>query len=107
MADTTTRSALDDFLDVVLADEQFLRAEFEAILSTQWPNIEEPVRPAHRRRWPTPDQPTWWWLRLGRPHRSRFPREVWTRDRSPPDISPANRTEGKGVMASTYETPRH
>ena len=106
MTDTTTRSALDDFLDVVLADEQLLRAEFEAILSAQRPNAEEPVRPAHRRRWPPPDQPTSWWLHPGLPHPSRIPREAWTRDRSPPHIRPANRSEGK-VMASTYETPHH
>jgi hypothetical protein len=102
---TTTRSAIDDFLDVVLADEQLLRAEFEAILSAQWPDRREPARPALRRRWPSPDECSWWQLPPARPHPSHFAREASARDRSPPYDVRSNLTKGgDGIDVDTLIT---
>ena len=79
------RSTAEQFLDVLLADEDLLRAEFDAIVAAEWPS-PPPAEP--RRRDPAD--------RLPRRHRTRAraarlatrPRHpgvgAWARERSPP-----------------------
>jgi hypothetical protein len=42
---TTTLSGIDAFLDVVCGDEDWVRAEFDAIVAANWPGAEPPEPP--------------------------------------------------------------
>ena len=42
-----TRSAEEEFLDLLLADDDLLRAEFDAIIAAEWPG--QPPNPPRRR----------------------------------------------------------
>ena len=77
------------FLELVYADEDLVRAEFEAIIAAEWPT-PPPARPPLRRpasRPPTP--PAGHWRRVERKRPARRPRHPgiggWVRQRSPPD----------------------
>jgi len=81
----------DPFLDIVCADEDLLRAEFDAIIATEWPT--PPIAPrGHRAQ--VPPRPTG--TRRRRPPRSgrvtQRPRHPgvggWARQRSPPPRQP-------------------
>ena len=48
-----TRSAERQFLDLLLADDELLRAEFDAIIAAEWPG--SPPNPPHRRVLGEPD----------------------------------------------------
>jgi hypothetical protein len=81
----------DQFLDMVCADEDLLRAEFEAIIAAKWPT--PPTPRGHRAR--VPPRPTG--IRRPRPPRSgqvgQRPRHPgvggWARQRSPPPRQPS------------------
>jgi hypothetical protein len=93
-----TRSTDEQFLDLLLADEDLLRAEFDAIIAAEWPG-PPPGRPGRgaraerrpgetrRRRpraagspgWPRP-------LRIG----------GWPRQRSPPPATGGQTDDKKG-----------
>jgi hypothetical protein len=94
---TATRGTDEQFLELVCADEDLLRAEFDTIIAAEWPSPPpaEPDRGADAER---------------RPRRARQPREAsaaalpnrprhpgiggWTRPRSPPP-TPATTETGK------------
>jgi hypothetical protein len=91
-----TRSTDEQFLELLCADEDLLRAEFDAIIAAEWPSPPpaEPDRGADAER---------------RPRRARHRREAsvaappsrprhpgiggWTRQRSPPARGSDNRTQ--------------
>jgi hypothetical protein len=80
---SSTRSTHDEFVDLLCADEELLRAEFDAIVAAEWPG-EPPLEFRPRGdgpRWPAPTPPS-------EPHRPgrRTRRRVdeWARQRSPP-----------------------
>jgi hypothetical protein len=82
----------DEFLDLVLADEQLLRAEFEALMRESWPDepaatTPRPVRPVLPRR------PPRHWTSQGVSRRLRRPAiEAAARQRSPPAGADARRS---------------
>jgi len=45
--DDTLRATDEDFLNLICADEEFLRAEFDAIIAVGWPQTPQPPR-GHR-----------------------------------------------------------
>ena len=75
----------EEFLELLLADEELLRAEFEAIIAAEWPG--PPPNQAHRRvgdphghhQWRRPQLPP---ARAPRPERGAH--EGSARQRSPP-----------------------
>jgi hypothetical protein len=87
--DARVEPSLDDqFLDLVCADEELLRAEFEAIIAAEWPIPPAAPPPRHPARIPPPPTGT---------RRPRLPRSGqvsqrprhpgvggWARQRSPP-----------------------
>jgi len=81
------RSLDEDFLELVLADEQLLRAEFNAIIAQEWLVSPPPAapRPTGREGGPQPQrrQPPRRAKASG--ERTRHPRaRRWRRQRSPP-----------------------
>jgi len=88
-----TRSVEDQFLDLLLADDELLRAEFDAIIAAEWPSPPSTTSPrrgaAHRH----PGQP-YTHRRGGAPvagavARPRHPGiGGWARQRSPPPRQP-------------------
>lgn len=70
-----------DFLALVCADEELLRAEFEAIIAAEWP-----ARPPRRPGGPPPGAAN---RRPGRPGGDRRPRPPADRPRRPHDDSRA------------------
>ena len=93
-----TRGTDEQFLELVCADEDLLRAEFDAIIAAEWPSPPpaDPDRGAGAERRPRP-------ARLRRaastpalPSRPRHPRVGgWTRQRAPPP-APATTEHRKG-----------
>src|SRR6478752_1974228 len=85
---TSTRdSVAEEFLALLLADDDLLRAEFDAIIAAQWsgPPPSLPDRRASDDRgpggWPRPQLPT---FRVIRPDRGTHDRSA--RQRSPPTV---------------------
>lgn len=86
---TDLRPIGEEFLDLVCADEDLLRAEFDAIISATWspPPARPPDSPARADRSGRagPQQPRWWPSydipSSGDQGRSR---SRWFRQRSPP-----------------------
>lgn len=83
---TTERSSAEEFMDLVCADEDLLRAEFEAIVAAEFPPAPArprlPSRPAHhpeRHRAPSVAGPGTGPGGAGCPGTGE-----WTRQRSPP-----------------------
>jgi hypothetical protein len=81
-----TRSTDEQFLDLLLADEDLLRAEFDAIIAAEWPG-QPPDRPgrgtqAERRPGGTRRRRPRAAGSAGRPHPLRI--GGWPRQRSPP-----------------------
>ena len=85
--DRLTRSTEEQFADVVCSDEDWVRAEFEAIIAAEWP--APPSRPpAQRAASAPPTAPDGPW-RVSRLERlASQPRRPgaggWARQRSPP-----------------------
>jgi hypothetical protein len=79
--------AREQFLDVVLGDEDLLRAEFDAIIADAW---DDPPRAA--RRPPPPRR-----LARSEPGGLRYARRpglsAWARQRSPPRCPPGRRDQ--------------
>jgi hypothetical protein len=80
-ASTSTRADAathEEFLDVILADDELLRAEFDAIIADAWPDPPRAAaQPPHRRL------RTWGRGRIAQgPHRPGL--AAWARQRSPP-----------------------
>ena len=90
--DRTVKCVDEQFLELVLADEQLLRAEFDAIITQAWASRPPPVRrrgasPAadsHPREPLVPPTPGAHWRRRRRPGLGG-----WRRQRSPPRLTPA------------------
>ena len=80
-----THSADEQFLDLLLADEDLLRAEFDGIIAAEWPG---PPRDRPSRGVRAEQQPGETRRRVraaGPPGRPRHPRTGgWPRQRSPP-----------------------
>ena len=106
----TEDTAADQFLELVLADEQLLRDEFDAIIAQEWATCPPPVR--DRGTSPAADSP---------PRRSLRPRgrgatacrppqhpgaDGWGRERSPPDILPGSRAAPPHHQATQEEIRR-
>jgi hypothetical protein len=85
-------AAAEDFLSIVLSDDELVRAEFDAIMAEQWPDQppdqgdrsdreQRPTQPAHR---------FGGWARSPSSDRRRNDRmNRWRRQRSPPPgVSP-------------------
>jgi hypothetical protein len=77
----------DQFLELVLADERLLRAEFDAIVTQEWPSLPPPRAP--KKGWPAPQprprQPVVPPVRRVRLRPPRHPRPGGRRhQRSPP-----------------------
>ncbi|KGN39660.1 hypothetical protein [Knoellia aerolata] len=51
---SSSRAEVDDFLDVVLADEDLLAAEFDAIIAHAWGGATAPAEPSTQRGVPGP-----------------------------------------------------
>ncbi|HEY0805430.1 MAG TPA: hypothetical protein VGD84_10205, partial [Pseudonocardiaceae bacterium] len=49
----TTEAVWDEFLAVICADEEWVRAEFDALIAAQWPDPPPPA-PAPRPALPPP-----------------------------------------------------
>ena len=93
-----TRSTEEQFLDLLLADEELLRAEFDAIIAAEWPGpppdladgrvCGEPDPGATRRHRATA-------TRVSAPRRPRV--DASARQRSPPPEDPkkADKTKGR------------
>lgn len=78
---STAGPEVDDFLDVLCADEDLLRAEFDAIVQANWPEPPAgpptPPAPRHRTR-PRPPRV------VARPRPGAPRRRTRARQRSPP-----------------------
>jgi hypothetical protein len=106
-----TRSVDEDFLDWVLADEQLLRAEFDAIIAQEWPASPPPAapRPTGREGGPQPQrrQPPRRASASG--ERTRHPRaRRWRRQRSPPPAaahSIADKAEQERQVITPHRSP--
>lgn len=86
MSDVAARDVEEEFLRLVCADEELLRAEFDAIIAREWPARRPPVRPAAPRG-SDPDPRAHQEARGGQAARGepRHPGgEHWRRQRSPP-----------------------
>lgn len=73
----------DEFLALVCADEDLLRAEFEAIVDENWAR-PPPVPPNRRRRSTGPPIVGWPRTTPNRPPRVSVRRATWGRQRAPP-----------------------
>ena len=75
------------FLELLRADEELIRAEFEAIVRAEWPGLPTAGSSAGRSRWGADGGSALGWSRLHahRPAIDRHPGvEAWGRQRSPP-----------------------
>jgi len=85
-ASSVEHSVDAQFLDILVSDAEFLRAEFDAIIATEWPDPPAPVsrrRPA--RNWPAPQHRGRWPTDQSAPVQvSSLGGEAWRRQRSPP-----------------------
>jgi len=106
-----TRSVDEDFLELVFADEQLLRAEFDAIIAQEWPASPPPATPrATRREGGSRVQrlrpSRWWWSSaVGTPPR---PARHWSRQRSPPPAaarSIADKAEQEREVITPHRSP--
>jgi hypothetical protein len=83
----TARSLEEEFLDLVYADEELLRAEFDAIIAQEWGARPPPVRPRAASP-PTGPNPRRHPAGRGSSPSQRRPRHPgvggWGRQRSPP-----------------------
>jgi hypothetical protein len=89
-----TATERDEFLAIVCADEELLRAEFEAIVGASWdepppPTPREPPTPS----WPGPPDPESADLRPATPPPFPCGAGRWARQRSPP-VVPAGHPAG-------------
>ncbi|HSF99164.1 MAG TPA: hypothetical protein VLA55_10765 [Ornithinibacter sp.] len=86
-----TRSHEDEFLELVCADEELLRAEFDAIIAREWPTSRPPARPEAMSRETGPHRPRQPERRVVRTLRAK-PRHpggrLQGRQRSPPAGEP-------------------
>jgi len=85
---STGRTTAADFLAVLCADEELLRAEFDAIVDANWdaPPPVPPARPGGPDRRPAPVRPP---RRIPRPAPGRHPAGRGpARERSPPRTRP-------------------
>jgi len=77
----------DAFLDLVYADDELLRAEFDALISAAWPNTPDPPRarfnPCRRRR-PARRRRARGSSGRGSRRAHRPGTDGWVRQRSPP-----------------------
>ena len=90
----------EEFLALMCADEELLRAEFDAIIAEEWadspPRAEPPV--ASPSTGPGPRRHGLPRGRLSSRRRTRDPADDgWGRQRSPPRFSPAHDQESKSV----------
>jgi len=94
---TATRGPDEQFLELLCADEDLVRAEFDAIIAAEWPSPPpaEPDRGADAGRRPRPARPRREASVAAQPSRPRHPGiGGWTRQRSPP--TPATTEDRKG-----------
>lgn len=95
-----TRRSDEQFLDLICSDDEFVQAEFEAIIAAEWPSPppDRPRRdtprgrpPVRGHQYPEPG------AQDGLPLRPRNPGVgTWFRQRSPPTPTSNGRTEQKG-----------
>jgi hypothetical protein len=94
-----TRSTDEQFLELLCADEDLLRAEFDAIIAAEWPG-PPPAEPNGGRRSQPRPRSTRRRARArtaGLPSRPRHPGiGGWTRQRSPPRPGGATTEDRKG-----------
>ncbi len=107
----------EQFLAVLCAEEELMRAEFDAIIAAEWPIPPPPHRvlavraeddePPSRDQRGTPDEHPWG--RLNRPGIRR-----WARQRSPPPPAAPNRTptpiptsEGEVMPLVMHDSTHH
>jgi hypothetical protein len=107
MGELTTREADATFAELICADPQWLRAEFDALITAgfgappAWPRPPAPPRVPPRRPPASPFPPP---RRNTRPAPAvRVTRREHRRQRSPPPLQPARAATGGGP-ASTAET---
>jgi hypothetical protein len=73
----------DEFLALVCADEDLLRAEFEAIIDENWAP-PPPIPPSRQRRSTGPPIVGWPRTKPNRARRVSVVRATWGRQRAPP-----------------------
>jgi len=85
-ADRLDASTLkDELLDLVCADEQWVRTEFDAIIAAEWPTRPAPpLAPVVSRPRLTPPRPARAVTPAPRPGSGESTLERWRRQRSPP-----------------------
>jgi hypothetical protein len=90
----------EEFLELVCADEELLRAEFDAIIAQEWASTPPPADPPTAAPRPTPpararEPARGGWSNLRRARRPGD--DAWGRQRSPPRrlAAPRERREGK------------
>jgi len=89
-----TRSQEEEFLALVYADEELLRAEFDAIIAREWPTSRPPARPEPMSRGTGPHRPRQPKRAGEQPHleNPRHPHgRLQGRQRSPPAASRRHR----------------
>ena len=94
----TTLTADQRFVELLCADEDLLRAEFDAIIAAEWPSPPpaEPDRGADAERRPRPARQRREASVAALPSRPRHPGVGgWTRQRSPP-LATATTEDRKG-----------
>jgi hypothetical protein len=82
------RSMDEEFLELLCADEELLRAEFDAIIAAEWPGPPpaEPNDGADAARRPRRARRSRQASAAGLPNQPRHPgMDGWSRQRSPPD----------------------
>jgi hypothetical protein len=77
----------EEFLELVCADEELLRAEFDALIAATWGQPRQPARPcrACRPTPPAPGRPSRGFARPGPMRAQHDPGADRTRQRAPPD----------------------
>lgn len=89
-----TRSQEEEFLELVYADEELLRSEFDAIIAREWPTNRPPARPEAMSRGTGPHRPRQPQRLDVRTHleKPRHPHgRLQGRQRSPPPASQGHR----------------
>jgi len=77
----------DDFLAIIISDEDLVRAEFEAIIGAEWPESPaESLPPAGYRR--PGGRPPSGLERESQTSENDSPAEAWIKERSPPVSCP-------------------
>ncbi len=100
------RPVTEVFIDLVCADPEWLRAEFDAVIATGWdhplptrPRPRRPIRRGPGPRPPTPDPDR----RAPRGQSLRLPTWVWTWPRSPPPTASPTQSSRRSAPASGAE----